>query len=136
MCAINHSFFAVSYHGRITLTTRGCDCDWLYFNHVIAAHIQRIQFQCLFWNFNIMNTILQRLKTKIKKRKKICALLTFIIICEYYETLLGRKICVKSWIERRKEKGCNHNLFLELQLENPNNSEGNRLNIVFRNYFL
>ncbi|XP_024870234.1 protein ANTAGONIST OF LIKE HETEROCHROMATIN PROTEIN 1-like [Temnothorax curvispinosus] len=63
---------------------------------------------------------LQRLRINIRKKKKICALLGFLIINHYYESNLRRRTTwVKPWVARRKDQGCHHNLFLELQLEDP-----------------
>ncbi|XP_026831387.1 uncharacterized protein LOC113563656 [Ooceraea biroi] len=50
----------------------------------------------------------------------MCAFFMFVILKHYYETLPRRKIWIKPWVARRKEKGCHHNLFLELQLKDPN----------------
>ncbi|KAM0727896.1 hypothetical protein ACS0PU_005365 [Formica fusca] len=49
----------------------------------------------------------------------MCAFLAFLILKEYRDGLPCRKIWVKPWVARRKAKGCHHNLFLELQLEDP-----------------
>ncbi|KYM95704.1 hypothetical protein ALC62_13653 [Cyphomyrmex costatus] len=53
-----------------------------------------------------------------QRRKKIAALLMFIIINEYNEKRTFRKrIWVKPWIGRRKEQDIYNNLFTELLLE-------------------
>ncbi|KAK3929685.1 Cytochrome P450 11B1, mitochondrial [Frankliniella fusca] len=39
---------------------------------------------------------------------------------KYMGSLPDRKVWVKPWVARRKAQGFHHNLFLELQLEDPN----------------
>ncbi|XP_012532152.1 uncharacterized protein LOC105834307 isoform X2 [Monomorium pharaonis] len=55
-----------------------------------------------------------------KKKKILCAFLAFLIIHHHYENVPQRRMWVKPWVARRREQGCHHNLFLELQLEDPN----------------
>jgi len=51
------------------------------------------------------------------KKKRLCLCLFFLTMLQYesYE----RRIWVRKWVARRKEKGLHNNLFLELILEDP-----------------
>jgi len=58
-----------------------------------------------------------------RKKKKVCAMLMFLILRSHYEKHIKefsqKRIWIKPWKARRKEKGCFRNLFMELQLEDP-----------------
>ncbi|XP_011858800.1 PREDICTED: uncharacterized protein LOC105556330, partial [Vollenhovia emeryi] len=60
---------------------------------------------------------------RYKKKKKISAILMFLVLKSQYEKenkiLPEKRMWIKSWKTRRKQQGCFHNLFMELQLEDP-----------------
>ncbi|KAJ8685504.1 hypothetical protein QAD02_021297 [Eretmocerus hayati] len=54
-------------------------------------------------------------------RLKKCKLaLLLLMMADYYSNLPSREIWVREWVARRKQQGFHHNLFMELQLEDPN----------------
>jgi len=52
-----------------------------------------------------------------KRKKLLAAALTVILASEC--SLKERSVWVKPWVARRRQQGFHHNLFLELQLEDP-----------------
>lgn len=62
----------------------------------------------------------------LKKRRKIAALCLLLMMEEVQQDKKQRNMWIKSWIERRQKQGMHYNLFVELNLEDPNK---------FRRYF-
>lgn len=55
------------------------------------------------------------------RKKKICAILMFVILKLHYEKqkISQKRLWIKPWRARRQQQGCFRNLFTELQLEDP-----------------
>ncbi|KAE8739193.1 hypothetical protein FOCC_FOCC015316 [Frankliniella occidentalis] len=62
---------------------------------------------------------MDRLYLRQWQRRRIISACLLLIIAHFQDNLPQRNIWVHHWVARRKKQGCHHNLFLELQLEDP-----------------
>lgn len=62
---------------------------------------------------------MERLYQQRRRRRKVILAALLVIIAYMKDSLPDRKIWIRHYVARRKKQGCHHNLFLELQLEDP-----------------